>query len=153
MKEFLIDYGLVSMFFLSFFASSFIPIASEWLLVVLIVNGLNPIAVLFTATLGNYLGACTTYGIGLWGSEFLIKKVLRLSDESKEKAEKFYKKYGVYSLLFSWLPIIGDPLCVIAGMLKVKFIRFSILVYSGKFVRYAITTYLVTIGKYYIENN
>lgn len=151
MHEILTDYGLISMFLLSFLASSFIPIASEWLLVVLIFKGLDPIHVLLTATFGNYLGACTTYGIGYWGSDFLIKKVLRLSEKSKLKAENFYKKYGIYSLLMSWLPIIGDPLCVIAGMLKVKFLKFTILVYSGKLARYGITAYLVIKGNGYIN--
>ena len=140
------DYGLISMFLLSFLASSILPIASEWLLVTLILKGLNPFAVLFTATLGNYLGACTTYAIGYTGSKFFITKVLRLSDESKQKAEKFYYQYGVYSLLMSWLPIIGDPLCVIAGMLKVNFFKFSALVYIGKFARYGITTFLTVKG-------
>ena len=146
MNQLIQDYGLLSMFLLSFFASSILPIASEWLLITLILKGLNPLSVLFTATLGNYLGACTTYYIGYIGSDFLIKKLLRLDEKTKNKAEKFYKKYGVYSLLMSWLPIIGDPLCIIAGMLKVKFLKFSFLVYVGKFIRYGITTYLTVKG-------
>jgi membrane protein YqaA with SNARE-associated domain len=146
MNQVIQDYGLLSMFLLSFFASSILPVASEWLLVTLILKGLNPYSVLFTATLGNYLGACTTYGIGFLGSDFLIKKVLRLKEETKEKAEKFYRKYGIYSLLLSWMPIIGDPLCVVAGMLKINFFKFSFLVYIGKLVRYGVTAFLTVKG-------
>ena len=135
------------MFLLSFLASSIIPIASEWLLVVLILNGMDPVAVLLTATTGNYFGACTTYGIGYLGSEFLVRKVLRMSDEAKLKAHRFYRKFGVYSLLMSWLPIIGDPLCVVAGILRVRFLKFTLLVYTGKLVRYGVTAWLVHHGK------
>lgn len=147
LHDLLTNYGLVSMFLLSFLASSVLPIASEWLLVVLVLKGLDPIVVLLTATTGNYLGACTTYGVGYLGSEFMVRNVLRMTDESKLKAERFYRKYGVYSLLMSWIPIIGDPLCVVAGILRVQFLKFSVLVYIGKFIRYGITTYLALKGQ------
>lgn len=136
MEAFLITYGAVALFFLSFLAATIFPLGSEWLLVALIAKGL-PVTMLVTiATAGNVLGAITTYAIGIWGSSFLINKVLRLDPPNLHRAITAYKRYGSWSLLFSWLPIIGDALCLAAGLLKLNFLRFAGLVTLGKLGRY-----------------
>jgi membrane protein YqaA with SNARE-associated domain len=137
MDEVLVEYGYYALFLLSFVASTLVPLGSEWLLVTLILKGFNPFGTVAVATLGNFLGACTTYAIGIYGSSFLIRRVLRIDEASQEKARKFYGKYGSVSLLLSWMPIVGDPLCLVGGLLNVSFIRFSLLVFSGKLARYA----------------
>ncbi len=136
MEEFFTAHGLLALFLLSFLASTVIPLGSEWLLVTLLVEGHSPAMPVAVATLGNTLGAVTTYLIGLYGGPFLINRVLRISNEAQDRAEGLYTRYGSWSLLFSWLPIIGDPLCLVGGLLKVRLGRFSALVLSGKFVRY-----------------
>jgi membrane protein YqaA with SNARE-associated domain len=146
MLEHLADYGYPAMFLMGFFASSFLPIASEWLLVILVLKGLNPYAVVAAATAGNYAGACTTYLIGWYGSDYTVKKLLKISDETRKRAEKIYAKYGSASLLFSWIPIIGDPLCFVGAVLKVPFLKFSLLVFTGKLIRYGASAYLVLEG-------
>jgi len=143
-QEFLISNGLPALFILSFLAATIIPLGSEWLLVVLLLNNRDPIEIVAVASIGNYLGACTTYLIGIWGSSFLVQHVLRVDNRDLIKAESLYNKYGCYSLLLSWLPIIGDPLCLIGGFFKVNFLLFSFLVFSGKLARYT-TLAFVTI--------
>ena len=131
--------GYVSLFFMSFLASTLLPLGSEWLLVMMLAAGYDPLSVVAVATVGNYLGGVVTYLIGIAGGSWLIEKVLRVSSHQQERARHHYKRFGVYSLLFSWLPVLGDPLCLVAGMLRVNFGLFSLLVASGKFVRYVIT--------------
>lgn len=129
--------GYGCLFLLSFLASSLLPLGSEWLLVVMLLKGYPPLATVMTATLGNYLGAVTTYLIGLMGGERLISRLLRVSAEQRERARRQYRRFGSFTLLFSWLPVIGDPLCLVGGMMRTDFRLFTLLVASGKFVRYA----------------
>jgi membrane protein YqaA with SNARE-associated domain len=134
--------GYVTLFCLSFLASTLIPLGSEWLLVMMLAGGYDPLSSVAVATLGNYLGAVVTYLIGLWGGRWLIERVLRVSPDQQQRAHDYYRRYGCFSLLFSWLPVIGDPLCLAGGMLRINFGLFSLLVASGKLVRYAAVAFL-----------
>lgn len=129
-------YSLWTLLLLSFAAATVIPVGSEWLLVLLIADGYSLSKVVWTATIGNYLGACTTYIIGLLGSSFFITRVFRISEATISTATAVYRKWGLWSLFLSWLPVLGDPLCLIAGVFKTRFILFSVIVLSGKAVRY-----------------
>lgn len=146
MHENLAAYGLPALFILSFLASTMLPLGSEWLLVALLVQKHEPMLTVLIATVGNYLGACTSYAIGLYGGDFLIKKLLRIGDAERSRAERFFARYGSWSLLLSWLPVIGDPLCLAGGVLKIPFTRFSILVASGKALRYSAVAWLTLKG-------
>ena len=145
MNDFLVIHGLPALFLLSFLASTLVPLGSEWLLVVLLLKGADPAAAVTTATVGNWLGACTTWAIGVWGGPFLIRRLLRVSPGDEERAERFYSRYGSWSLLLSWLPVIGDPLCLVGGLLRVDFLRFTLLVFAGKLARYIAVAWL-TLG-------
>ena len=136
MDQLVTDHSLATLFLLSFAASTVLPLGSEWLLALLIAKGCAVTPAVLTATTGNFLGACTTYLIGLWGADFVIAKLLRISPETSHKAQKIFKKWGVWALLFSWLPAVGDPLCLAAGILKTNPYVFSILVITGKAFRY-----------------
>jgi membrane protein YqaA with SNARE-associated domain len=131
------DPGLPQLFLLSFLAATLLPVGSEWLLVVMLLQGNSPSAVVLTATVGNFLGACTTYLIGIWGAPLVIRRVLRIDAEQLVRANRLYNRYGIWTLLLSWLPVIGDPLCLLAGLMKVSPTRFTVLVLTGKFCRYA----------------
>ncbi len=137
--------GYLSLFLLSFLASMLLPLGSEWLLVMMLAGGYDPLLSVGTATLGNYLGAVVTYLIGVGGGSWLIEKVMRVSPQQQERARQYYGRYGAYSLLFSWLPIVGDPLCLVGGMLRVNFGLFTLLVASGKLARYIVTA-LITMA-------
>jgi len=146
MHETLTAYGLPALFVLSFLASTMLPLGSEWLLVAMVLQRHDPLLTVMVATAGNYLGACTSYAIGIYGGDFLIKKLLRIGDAERLRAERFFAKYGSWALFFSWLPIIGDPLCLAGGVLKIPFSRFSILVASGKGLRYSAVAWLTLKG-------
>lgn len=143
MMTFLSHYGYVSLFLLSFLASTIVPIGSEWLLITMVIKGQDPILSVASATTGNTLGACTTYAIGIYGSEWVSRKLLRFDELSRKRAEMFYAKFGVWSLLFSWLPIVGDPLCLAGGLLRIHFGVFLLLVFVGKLIRYGLLALLV----------
>ena len=142
MEDWLLANGYPALFLLSFLASTLLPLGSEWLLIVLLKEGFLVMPVVSIATAGNTLGAMTTYGIGLWGGPFLIRKVLRVSAEGQHRAEKSFNAYGSWALLFSWLPVVGDPLCVAGGVLKTSPWRFLLLVAVGKLMRYLIVAEL-----------
>jgi membrane protein YqaA with SNARE-associated domain len=137
--------GYPLLFLLSFWAATLLPIGSEWMLVLMIIKGFNPEYCVLVASAGNYLGACTTYLIGWWGSDYVPRKILRMDDRQIQRATRYYARYGSWSLLFSWVPIIGDPLCLVAGTFRMNFFRFSVLVFFGKLARYAL---VATIGIY-----
>lgn len=150
MEDFLANHGYPALFLLSFLASTIIPLGSEWLLVAMLLKRHDPAVSVAVATVGNYLGACTTYLIGIYGGDFLVRRVLRIDEAAEKRGERFYSRYGAWSLLFSWLPIVGDPLCLAGGIMKVGFGRFSLLVFAGKLVRYALVAWLTVRGMEFI---
>lgn len=133
---------MLALFLLSFAASTLLPLGSEWLLIALIVKGLPIVSLVIVATFGNFLGACTTYAIGIAGGPLLIDKFLRIEPKKISQAMALYSRYGSWSLLFSWLPIIGDPLCLAAGLLRLNFSHFAALVLLGKAARYTVVAAL-----------
>ena len=139
--EFFSELGYVGLFIASFLAATILPLSSEIVLSVLLLNDLNPIILLTVATLGNVLGAFTNYAIGYWGGNVVAEKVLKVSEDDFIKAKERFKKYGLFSLFFAWVPIIGDPLTVVAGVLRINILWFSIIVASGKFIRYVAIIY------------
>lgn len=137
------SFDLLVLFLLSFLAATLLPLGSEWFLIVLLQKAeYAPIVPVLIAGIGNSLGGYTNYIIGRLGSTFLIGRVLRLTEKEIERAMILYKKWGSWSLLFSWLPIVGDPLCLIAGVLKIHQGLFAALVFSGKMLRYALLAYI-----------
>ena len=149
MESWLLENGYPALFLLSFLASTLVPLGSEWLLAVLLINHFNPTIVVLVATVGNTLGALATYAIGLWGGPFLVRRVLRISQENQLRAARSFNRYGSWVLLFSWLPVLGDPLCLASGVLQTGFWRFLLLVALGKFLRYLVVAKLVVQGVNY----
>ncbi len=146
MEQWLLEHSYPALFILSFLASTLVPLGSEWLLAVLLLNGFDLPLVVLVATLGNSCGALTTYAVGWWGGPYLVQKVLRVSAEKQKRAEAYFSRYGSWALLFSWVPILGDPLCLVGGVLRTGFWRFLALVSVGKLVRYLIVAKLVVEG-------
>lgn len=151
MEQMVGTYGYPALFAVSFLAATILPLGSEWLLVAMVLQHFNPVSAVTVATVGNYLGALTTYLLGLVGSGFLVRKLLRINEDQQARAECFYRRYGSWSLLLSWLPVIGDPLCLVGGVLKVPLARFSLLVLAGKAARYAAVAYLTIQGSTFLN--
>ena len=141
LQTILLNYGYIGLFLASFLASTILPFGSEGILVFLVYEKFNIPALVLVASIGNYFGACTTYYMGLKGRGF-AEKYLSIDPGNLEKAEKIFSKYGVAVLLFTWLPGIGDVFTVFGGLLRVKFWIFSVLVFTGKFLRYLVVAYL-----------
>lgn len=146
MAEWLLENGYPALFLLSFTASTLVPLGSEWLLAVLLTHHYEPLPVVCVATAGNTAGALTTYALGLWGGPFLAMRVLRIGRESLLRAERNFNRYGSWVLLFSWVPLLGDPLCLAGGVLRTGFWRFVLLVALGKALRYLAVAKLVMPG-------
>jgi membrane protein YqaA with SNARE-associated domain len=141
--EYFAELGYIGLFIAAFLAATILPLSSELVLSALLLSGASPSGLVIVATTGNVLGSLTNYALGYWASLGLIKKWLRLSESEFASAEQRFKKYGLLSLLFAWVPIIGDPLTVIAGILRIRLLWFLILVTIGKSLRYCVITYFV----------
>jgi membrane protein YqaA with SNARE-associated domain len=136
--ESFVGYGFLGLFVGSFLAATILPFSSEILFSVLLLNGFDPLNAMVVATAGNTLGSVVNYALGFWGNTLLLKKFLRLSPEDIGEAQRRFRKYGILSLCFAWVPVVGDPLTVAAGLLKIHFVVFLTLVTAGKLARYAV---------------
>lgn len=141
--EYLTELGYFGLFIVAFLAATILPLSSEIILSALLLNGLNPITLILVATLSNVLGSLTNYALGYWAGLNIIRQWLKLSEIEFLTAEKRFEQYGLISLLFAWVPVIGDPLTVVAGVLRVNLFWFIVLVTTGKLLRYILVSYLV----------
>lgn len=139
-----LEWGYSGMFLSAFLAATILPLGSEVLFGALLLQTLNPVSLVAIATFGNVLGSLLNYALGIWGGVALAKRWLKLSDTDILKAEQRFQRLGQWSLLLAWVPIIGDPLTVIAGFLRVPLLWFLVLVTIGKLVRYSVLAYVVS---------
>ena len=123
------------LFLSAFISATLFPLGSEALLIYDIKEGYNIYFLVIVATIGNSLGSLLNYFLGLKGEEYLVEKKL-INEKVILKSKSYFDKYGSISLLFSWLPIIGDPLTFVAGILKYDLKKFVIIVTIAKFLRY-----------------
>lgn len=128
---------LIFLFFISFLASTILPAQSEFALVSLKNSGENHAYLLvLVATIGNVLGSLVNFFIGRYLLHFRYKKWFPASEKTLKKATNFYQKWGFWSLLLAWMPFIGDPLTLVAGILRTNIWIFLSLVTIGKALRY-----------------
>ena len=134
----------LSLFIISFLAATILPFSSELTLAGLVAtSNYDNLLLLIVASLGNVLGSVVNWILGFYSRDLSTKKWFPFKDEQIEKSSKWFNKFGRWSLLFAWVPIIGDPLTLVAGLLRVKFIEFIILVTIGKVSRYIVIFYLL----------
>jgi membrane protein YqaA with SNARE-associated domain len=96
----------------------------------------SPAALVGVATIGNVAGAVLNFALGRGALHFQDKSWFPLRGATSARAQAWFARFGVWSLLLSWVPVIGDPLTVIAGVLRVNFWVFLGLVSLGKALRY-----------------
>ena len=138
--------SLVFLFISAFGAATLLPLQSEAVLIGLLLQNTHTVWVLIAvASLGNILGSCVNWYLGVQVEKYKHKKWFPVSEQNMQKAQKTYQKYGYWSLLLSWVPIIGDPITLIAGLLKENFARFLLIVSIAKIGRY-IFVYFIFIG-------
>jgi len=133
-----------SLFIISFLAATILPLSSELTLAGLIAtNNYNNLLLLIAASIGNILGSIVNWILGFYSRNLISKKWFPFKDEQIKRSSNWFNKFGKWSLLFAWVPIIGDPLTLEAGLLRVKFIEFLILVSIGKVFRYFLIYYFI----------
>lgn len=135
----LIDWTLFGSALLS---STLFPGGSEALLLYRLHQGDDPTASVLTATAGNVLGSLITYGMGRFGRQ-AVGQHSEKTDRHIARAEAWFKRFGYPSLLLAWLPVVGDPLCLVAGILRANIPLFLVLVTLGKLARYTALTLLI----------
>ena len=134
----------LSLFFISFLAATILPFSSELTLAGLISkSNYDNLLLLVFASFGNVLGSVFNWGLGFYARNLTIKKWFPFKETQIERSSKWFSKFGKWSLLFAWVPIVGDPLTFVAGLLRVRFLDFIILVAIGKVSRYLNIFYLM----------
>jgi len=134
----------LSLFAISFLAATILPFSSELTLAGLIATSdYDNLLLLIVASFGNVLGSVVNWALGSYSRNLTTKKWFPFKETQIERSSQWFKKFGKWSLLFAWVPVLGDPLTLVAGILRVKFIDFIILVAIGKVSRYLIVFYLI----------
>ncbi|MEQ8805436.1 MAG: YqaA family protein [Alphaproteobacteria bacterium] len=129
------------LFLIAFLAATILPAQSEIGLAGLLLSGDYSVALLIAAaSLGNILGAVVNWVLGRWIEHFRDRKWFPAKPEQLDKAVGWYHRYGRWSLLLSWMPFIGDPLTLAAGVLREPFWSFLAIVSLAKTARYLILT-------------
>ena len=128
----------LGLFFSAFLAATLVPAYSEVLFAGLLTAGYDPLALLLWASAGNTLGAAVNWALGRYLLHFQDRRWFPFRTDSLGAAQRWFNRWGVWSLLFAWLPIGGDALTFIAGMMRVRFWLFFLLTGIGKGARYLI---------------
>ena len=132
-----------SLFISSFLSSTLLPGHSEITLTTLILlEKYSQFLLIFFASFGNILGSVINWYLGFYITKFVNKSWFPLKKEQLDKASLWYLKYGKWSLFFSWVPIIGDPLTIVAGIFRVPLVIFIIIVSISKVLRYIFVGYI-----------
>jgi membrane protein YqaA with SNARE-associated domain len=138
-------YNYLLLFLSAFIAATFLPFYSEAWLYLLLQDASSPLSValpVLVATAGNVLGACLNWWLGRSLLRFAGRRWFYFSAAQIARAQTGFQRYGLWTLLFSWLPVVGDPLTLIAGVLRVRFGVFVLMVTAGKLARYAVVAWL-----------
>ena len=125
----------------AFLAATILPFYSELVLFGMLRDGGNPLLLVVVATLGNTLGAVVNWLLGLYLLRFQDRRWFYFSQQQIENAQGWFRRYGFWSLLFAWMPIGGDALTLIAGIMRVRLWLFLLLVGTGKALRYISVVY------------
>ena len=135
----------MKLFIISLLAATILPLSSEIVLTTMLLTNLfEKNILLIVASSGNILGSIFNWYLGKKITIFKDRKWFPVSQEQLNKSQKYFQKYGLWSLLLAWVPVIGDPLTLLAGVLKVRFSIFFILVSISKISRYIFIIYLVS---------
>jgi membrane protein YqaA with SNARE-associated domain len=126
----------------AFLAATVLPFYSEVVLFALLRQGGEPVELVAVATLGNTLGAVVNWLLGRYLLLFQDRRWFYFKPHQIEKAQRWFQRYGFWSLLMAWLPVGGDALTFIAGIMKVRLWLFLLLVGTGKALRYVSVVFI-----------
>ena len=135
--------ALAGLFLAAFAAATLIPAQSEAVLVALILSASHPVWLLLAvATCGNVLGSAVNWAMGRYLIRFADRRWFPSSKAQLDNAASWYARWGHWSLLASWVPVIGDPLTLVAGVLREPFWRFALIVTLAKGGRYLVLAWV-----------
>jgi len=141
----LILFSYFQLLIISFLAATILPFSSEVVLTTMYLsNSFETYLLLIFASIGNILGSITNWYLGKKITIFQNRKWFPVSPDQLNRSQIYFQKYGLWSLLLAWVPIIGDPLTLLAGVLKVRFGIFFLLVSISKISRYVFILYLAS---------
>lgn len=130
------------LFLSAFLAATILPMQSEAVLVGMLLTDHSPVALVIVASVGNVLGSIVNWALGRGIERFRDRRWFPLDEQAFTRAQQWYHRYGKWSLLLSWAPIVGDPLTLMAGVLRERFTTFVVLVTIAKSARYIALTAL-----------
>ncbi|MER8519427.1 DedA family protein [Mesorhizobium sp. M0644] len=126
------------LFLAALLAATILPMQSEAVLVGLLLADYSPWPIIAVASVGNVLGSVINWLLGRGIERFRSQRWFPMNQAQLERAQVWYRRYGKWSLLLSWLPVVGDPLAVVAGVLREPFRVFLLLVTAAKVGRYLV---------------
>lgn len=139
--DFLINWGYWGMLVSAFLAGSILPFSSEAVMLGLLAAGLQPWPLVVYGTIGNVAGSLMNYGIGRLGKLYWIEHYLHVSKESLERAERFMGGRGAWMGFFSFIPVIGDGITIMLGLMRANMVISVISISIGKMLRYVFLVY------------
>ena len=123
----------------AFLSATLLPGSSEAVLIGLLASGTGqPALLVAAASLGNIAGALVNWAMGRYFLHFKDRSWFPLKEATNARAQAWFARFGIWSLLLSWVPVVGDPLTLIAGVMRVPIGRFVLIVAIGKVLRYAL---------------
>lgn len=134
--------GYIGLFLAGFLSSTILPMNSEGVLLILLAQDFDPWWCVVVATIGNSLGGLTNYWIGSLGKTKWLTR-FGISAEKLANFEIKINKYSYWLAFFSWIPFIGDPMTIALGYFRVSLLKVTLLIISGKLLRYALLTWII----------
>lgn len=134
------EYGYWGMGILAFLSGSVVPITSEVLLVLFLSLGLNAVALTLVATVGNTFGGVTCYFLGMLANKERALKMFKITPRRMQRADRIIQKYGYWAALISFVPVLGETLLVLLGIMRVAWWKVALVMALGKLIRYSFIT-------------
>jgi membrane protein YqaA with SNARE-associated domain len=141
--ESLIALGYPGLFLACFLAATVVPFSSEAIFAAMIYGPFDPTICLVVASLGNWMGGLTSFGLGWLGRMEKVERFLKIKPEKLVKIDPYFQRWGIWLALFCWLPLVGDLLAVALGFARTHVGLTSLLMLIGKALRYVVVFYFV----------
>ena len=132
------EWGLWGLFLASFLAATVLPFSSEALLLGMALSGWPPVELLVTASIGNWIGGMSSYGLGRWGGTEAIVRWTRTDPERIQRWKANADRWGAYLGLLCWAPVVGDVIAIALGLFRVRPVPVAFWMLVGKAARYAV---------------
>jgi membrane protein YqaA with SNARE-associated domain len=138
MIEWLAEYGFIGLFVGAMLAATLLPLSSDVLMVALLTTGAEPVAVVASATAGNFAGGMLSYGLGRLGKWRWLERWFGVTEAKMERQRGRIERWGALVAFFTWLPLIGDVMAVGLGFYRIPVVRCAVFMLLGKAARYVL---------------